>query len=335
MAIRGSLVGVSIVFVLIGTSCSAGSSPSSSNGGSSPDSAKNSTVVTEAPSVQAASPTSAAPAKPTHGIVVATEDTGVVEVGMIDPVDGSYEVENTFEIGDFAKGPNEPSTDTALEFHKLVSPDRSRIMAQRNVNGDFHTGWITADGKFIDVTAATMGQRTDFSGPISTAGLGFDGKGNFYYKVQKDGATEVWALPPGATSGQKLVLTTDLLTRYLFDYDGTLQFNPEDSCANITAYSWLGDSYLHSDGRQIYLTPRNSESLGNCDAGERPLLPTTNTASVADPVASPDGSQVAFIYENGGSGPAIYIVDIDGKAAPRKLDRVEWPGPSTHLVDWK
>lgn len=335
MAMRASLVGMSFVFLLIGTSCSSGASLSSSNGGSSPDSAKTSAVATEAPSVQAASPTSAAPAKPTHGIVVATEDAGVVEVGMIDPADGSYKVENTFEIGDFAKGPNEPSTDTALEFHKLVSPDRGRIMAQRNVNGDFHTGWITADGNFVDVTAATMGQRTDFSGPISSTGLGFDGKGNFYYKVVKDGATEVWALPAGATSGQKLVLTTDLLTRYLFDYDGTMQFNPEDSCANITAYSWLGDSYLHSDGRQIYLTPRNSESLGNCDAGERPLLPTTNTASVADPVASPDGSQVAFIYENGDSGRAIYIVDVNGKAEPRKIDHVEWPGPSTHLVDWK
>lgn len=335
MAIRGSLLGVSIVFLLIGTSCSAGSSPSSSNGGLSSDSAKTSTVVTSAPSEQAASPTSAAPTKPTRGIVVATEDAGVVEIGMIDPADGSYKVENTFEIGDFAKGVNEPSTDSALEFHKLVSPDRNRIMAHRNVNGDFHTGWITADGEFVDVTAATMGQRTDFSGPISSTGLGFDGKGSFYYKVEKDGATEVWALPPGATSGQKLVLTTDLLTRYLFDYDGTLQFNPEDSCANITAYSWLGDSYLHSDGQQIYLTPRNSDSLGGCGSGGRPLLPTTNTASVAEPVASPEGNQVAFTYENGGSGRAIYIVDINGKASPRKLDKVEWPGPSTHLVDWK
>jgi len=257
-----------------------------------------------------------------------------MEIGMINPADGSYTVENTFNIGDFARGPNEPSADSALEFHKLLSPDRTRIMAQRKVNGDFHTGWITADGQFVDVTAATMGQRTDFSGPVSSSGLGFDGKGSFYYSVHKDGVTEVWALPPGATTGQTLILTTDLLTRYLFDYDGTLQFTPADSCAMITAYSWLGDSYLHSDGKQIYLAPRMSESIGGCGSGGRPLLPAANTALVSDPVASPDGKQVAFIYEDSNLSRAIYIIDVDDAGGFRKLDNIDWPDESANLVDW-
>jgi hypothetical protein len=268
-----------------------------------------------------------------HGILVASEDAGIVEIGMISPDDGSYAVENKFDTGDFAKGVNEPDVTSAIGFGMVVAPDRTRIMAQRNVNGDFHTGWLTADGAFVDVTAATLGQRNDFSGPISSFGVGFNHQGNFHYGVRKDRQTEIWSLPPGQTTGQTLVDTVELLTVYRFDADGALQFAAGDTCDGFQASSWMGDWYLYSTGTQIFRAPR-VPLTGPCHAKGQPLLPGTNTASVSDPVASPDLRDVAFVYENAGSTRSIYIVSADGSGQPRKIDHVEWPGKSAHLVGW-
>ena len=277
--------------------------------------------------------TSAVPARPTSGIVVASEEDGVVEIGMIDLTDGSYAVENTFEIGDFAKGPNEPDVTTAVGFSMVVAPERDRVMAQKKVDGDFHTGWITADGDFVDVTAATMGERTDFSGPVSSFGVGFNRQGVFHYGRRTESGIEVWALPAGQTTGANLVTTVDLLTVYRFGYDGDLQFALGATCDDFAAYSWMGDWYLNSDGSQIYRGPRIPQA-GPCGAEGQPLLPETNTAPVSDPVASPDLSEVAFIYTNADETRSIYVVAADGSGEPRKIDNVEWPSKEAHLVGW-
>ncbi len=252
---------------------------------------------------------------------------------MIDPADGSYAVENTFDVGDFAKGPTEPDVTSAVGFSMVVAPDRTRVMAQRKVDGDFHTGWLTAKGDFVDVTAATMGERSDFSGPVSSFGLGFNRQGNFHYGVDKGGVTEVWSLPPGQTTGQKLIANIALLTRYRFGYDGTLQFALGDTCDGFAAYSWMGDWYLHSDGTQIYRAPR-TPAAGPCGVDGQPLLPRTNTARVSDPVASPDLSEVAFIYTNADATRSIYVIAADGSGQPRKIDKVKWPSQSANLVGW-
>ena len=280
-----------------------------------------------------ANATSAAPSVPTHGIVVATEDAGIVEVGVINPDDGSYAVENKFEIGDFAKGPNEPDVTSAIGFSMVLAPDRTRIMAQRKVDGDFHTGWITANGDFVDVTAATLGQRSDFSGPISSFGVGFNSQGSFFYGVRKDGGTEIWSLPPGQTTGQTLVDTVDLLTTYRFGADGDLQFALQETCDDFRASSWMGTWYLYSSGTQIFRAPRVPQA-GPCHVDGQPLLPSTNSAPVFDPVASPDLSKVAFTYQNPDSTRAIYIVAADGSGQPQKLSHVQLPSDSTHLVGW-
>jgi hypothetical protein len=302
-------------------------------GGSAPAPSSASHNAAESPNNSSEVTTSAAPSKPTHGILVATEDAGIVEIGMINPDDGAYAVENSFETGDFAKGPNEPDVTSAIGFSMVVAPDRTKIMAQRAINGDYHTGWINADGTFVDVTAATLGQRNDFSGPISSFGVGFNRQGNFHYGVTKDGQTEIWSLPPGQTTGQKLLDTVDLLTVYRFDADGVLQFALQDTCDDFRASSWMGDWYLYSSGTQIFRAPRVPQA-GPCHVEGQPLLPDTNTASVSDPVASPDLRHVAFVYENSDSTRSIYIVSADGSSQPRKIDHVQWPSNSTHLVGW-
>lgn len=64
------------------------------------------------------------------------------------------------------------------------------------------------------------------------------------------------------------------------------------------------------------------------------MLPETNTALVSDPVGSPDLSEVAFIYTNADDTRSIYVVSADGSGQPRKIDTVEWPSESAHLVGW-
>lgn len=272
-------------------------------------------------------------AKPTHGLIVVSEDGGIVEVGMIDPSNGSYAVENHFDIGDFARGVNEAGFSTAVQFGMRISPDRTRAMAQREVNGDSHVGWVTADGQFVDVTAATVGERSDFSGPVSSSGVGFNNKGDFFYAIRKGDMTEVWSLPAGQTTGQTLVRSLDLLTTYRLGADGTFELAFDDTCDDFSAYSWMGDSYLKSDGTQIYRAPR-APSAGPCGKDGQPLLPTTNTADVSDPVASPDLTEVAFVYENADSTRSIYVVPADGGGQPRKIENIDWPSASATLVGW-
>jgi len=272
-------------------------------------------------------------AKPTHGLIVVSEDAGIAEVGMIDPSNGSYAVENRFNIGDFARGVNEAGFGSAVEFGMRVSPDRARAMAQREVNGDSHVGWVTADGQFVDVTAATLGERSDFSGPVSSSGVGFNNRGDFFYAVRKGDLTEVWSLPAGQTTGQTLVRSLDMLTTYRLGADGNFELAFDDTCDDFSAYSWMGDWYLKSGGAQIYRAPR-TPAAGACALDGQPLLPATNTAAVSDPVPSPDLSEVAFIYENGDSTRSIYVIAADGGGQPRKIENIEWPSESTTLVGW-
>lgn len=252
---------------------------------------------------------------------------------MIDPSDGSYLVENTFDVGDFAKGPNEPTVTDAIGFSMVVSPDRTRVMAQQKVNGDFHSGWITADGEFVDITDATLGQRSDFSGPVSTFGVGFNRQGNYHYGVRNGDVTELWSLPSDQTTGQTKIAEIGLLTRYRFDYEGAFQFALGTSCDDFSATSWAGDSYLYSDGTQIYRAARTVPDAEEC-ADPQPLLPETNSAKVSDPVASPDLSEIAFVYTNQDSSRSIYVIAADGSGTPRKIDTVEWPSESARLVGW-
>lgn len=272
-------------------------------------------------------------AKPTHGLIVVSEDAGIVEIGMIDPSNGSYAVENRFNIGDFARGVNEPGFSSAVEFGMRVSPDRTRAMAQREVNGDSHTGWVTADGQFVDVTAATRGERNDFGGPINSSGVGFNNKGDFFYAVRNGDMTEVWSLPAGQTTGQTLVRSLDMLTTYRLGADGNFELAFDDTCDDFDAYSWMGDWYLKSDGSQIYRAAR-TPTVGTCGEDGQPLLPATNTAAVSDPVANPDLSEVAFVYENPDSTRSIYVVSPDGGSQPRKIENIEWPSESATLVGW-
>ena len=320
--LRSVVVAASATVVLVSACGGPSPAPSAPSGTSAVDAAGSPAATT---SVQ--------PAKPTAGIVVATEQAGVIEIGMIDPANGSYAVENTFDVGDFAKGVNEPDIASAIGFSMVVAPDRARVMAQREVNGDWHTGWLTADGEFVDVTAATQGERTDFSGPVSSFGVGFNTKGDFAYGVNNGDAIEIWSLPNGRTTEPVLLTTVDMLTRYQFGADGNLEFALSDPCDDFSAYSWMGDWILYSDGTQIYRAPR-IPAVGECGSKGQPLLPETNTARVSDPVASPDLREVAFIYTNADGSRAIYIVAADGSSKPRKIDNVQWPDSTAHLVGW-
>ncbi|MGW5455729.1 hypothetical protein [Nocardia sp. NPDC003979] len=61
------------------------------------------------------------------------------------------------------------------------------------------------------------------------------------------------------------------------------------------------------------------------------LLPKTNTAKVFNPVTSPNGRRVAFMYRNTDNSFSLYTVGVDG-GTPEKLAAM--PGQGV-LIGWR
>lgn len=271
---------------------------------------------------------------PAHGLIVAWENygTGMLEIGLVDPATGRYTRENRFHTGTPAKGVNVPDLSSSLQFQKMVSPDRTRVLVSRSVDGDGHAGWLDTTGAFTDVTAAILGKRSDFSGPVSSGSEGFDAHGRFYYTVETTGAKQVFAVEPGTTSNPTLVYSTSgLFPRRVINRDGVIDY--EAPRCLLDADAWIGGSFLESTGTQIDRIDLDP-SGESCITPGTPLLPSGNSARVSSPVPSPDGTQVAFVYENRDRSRAIYVVDADGGGNARKIDPVQWPDESARLVGW-
>jgi hypothetical protein len=247
--------------------------------------------------------------------------------GFIDPNSGQYSEAVTFTIP--ATGSVQGSSSQAL----AASPDLTKLAVTSMTNGQSAAGWIDSSGQFTAVT--TSAAPGPFGGnPPSYSAIGFDGAGNYYYKQNSQGAmyTEVYEVPAGSTSNaRKLTLTPPGAADRgaALNSDGSLLFG----CENMTG-NWLDANTMVmaiAPGTQIAKIALAGRQNGGCPitpaSNEVPLLPTTNTAAVHDPVANSNGTKVAFFYDDPDkvkhNFPTVYIVGTDGKSQPTLVNLSE------------
>ncbi|MFC4128110.1 hypothetical protein [Nocardia rhizosphaerae] len=276
------------------------------------------------------------PQPPAHGLIFAqyAQNPQALVIEIVDPSTGNRGTLARFPGATLLGGLHQPGLDSELGFRTLVSPDLTKVLVNRKIDGDLHAGWLDRAGAFTDVTAAVQGPKTDFSGPITGNGYGFDGRGRFYYSHQIGEQTQILAFEAGAVRDGTVVHTvggTGLIPRPLLTASGDLDFDVADGCSVISAQTWAGERYVFAKGSQLSRSTENSSrAIGSC-GGWLDLLPATNRAKVLNPVASPDGSRIAFMYRNTDGNFSLYTVGIDG-GTPEKLAVA--PGQGT-LVGWR
>ncbi|MGH3967827.1 MAG: DUF2510 domain-containing protein, partial [Mycobacterium sp.] len=214
-----------------------------------------------------------------------------IKFGFIDPSSGEYSEAASFNCGnDYGCT---PLWSTAL----AASPDLKRLAITKQVSGQgaglFHAGWIDTGGKFTDVTVAAA-DPGPFGGDLpSYKSIGFDGSGNLYYSSRAP-LGDIYKLPAGSTTNAQK-LGEDHNTPPFLDYDGTMVF-PETDCGS--QLSWMGPDHLvEAANGKIFKGDAVKLPTGCFESKNLvPLLPSTNTANVYNPVSNRDGTQVAFKY---------------------------------------
>jgi hypothetical protein len=320
---------VSAPVIVLASGCSS-SGPSSSPSGQEPAShqaAPGSAAADQTPTPDASAHVAPSPVKVTSGILALSWLGNKWIYGFIDPNSGQYSEAVTFTV---------PANATAqgIPFRALAgSPDLTKFAVTSMVNGQTMAGWIDSGGHFTAVTTAAAGGA--FGGiPPSYTAIGFDGAGNFYYKMNSQGAmyTEVYEVSAGSTSNaQKLTVTPPVAADRgaALNADGSLLFG----CDNMTG-NWLDANtrvMAVAPGTQIAKVAVAGREKGGCPItpgnNEVTLLPATNTAIVHDPVANSDGTKVAFFYDDPDRVKhnflTLYIVGTDGKSQPAVVNLSE------------
>jgi hypothetical protein len=320
---------VSVPVIVLAGGCSS-SGPSNSPSEQQPTShqaAPDSAGTDQTSTPNASASTAPSPAKVTSGILALSSIGNKRIYGFIDPDSGQYSEAVTFTIPTNA-------TEQATSFEALAaSPDLTKFAVTSMVNGQSAAGWIDSSGQFTAVTASVAGGP--FGGnPPSYSAIGFDGAGNYYYQQNSQGAmyTDAYEVSAGSTSdAQKLTVTPPAAADHgaALNSDGSLLFG----CENMTG-NWLDANtrvMAIAPGTQIAKVALAGRENGGCPiapaSNEVTLLPTTNTAMVHNPVASPDGSKVAFFYDDPDrvthNIPTVYIVGTDGKSQPTLVNLSE------------
>ncbi|WP_327145371.1 hypothetical protein [Nocardia sp. NBC_01327] len=261
--------------------------------------------------------TSAAAPQATSGILtqifVGTGSVGHMNYGFIDPSSGKYSQVASFDVSACS---NTCDSGNVLS----ASPDLKRFAFTKKVDGHDSAGWIDAGGTFTNVTPAAAlgpfgGTQPDFES------IGFDGAGNFYYRQPATPVDNYYEIPAGSTSNPQAVGHGHLGGPYL-NYDGTIVF-PTADCGTLI---WLGGPTKVIDAKdtQVYRSDVVKDPATNCftASNRTPLLPTTNTAGISNPVSNHDGTQIAFKYlDTQGTGQtSVYVVTVDGSSPPKKVD---------------
>jgi hypothetical protein len=269
----------------------------------------------------------ASPGAVKSGILALTSVGNKRTYSFIDPNSGRYSEAVTFIIP--TTGSVQPATYPAL----AASPDLTKFAVSSTINGQLMAGWIDSNGQFTAVTTPAAGGA--FSGnPPSYSPVGFDVAGNYYYEKNSQGAmhTEVYKVPAGSTSNaQQLTLNPPGAADQggvALNADGSLLFG----CSNMDG-SWLNADtrvMVIAPGTQIAKIPLGpaSAATGRCpylpSTNEVPLLPATNTAQVHDPVPNPDGTKVAFLYDDPDrvhhNFVTVYVVGTEGNNQPTKVN---------------
>jgi len=246
------------------------------------------------------------PAPPPSGIVVVSfEEPSSPVVGFIDPSSGRYLQGATLNIAPRSFGP-------ADRRSIRLAPDWSRFAISRQVGDVLHAGWVDPQARFTDVTESA-------SGSTSFEALGFDAMGNFFYRADGDRAA-IFRVPSGQTSAAVPVGYLPAVENTVFQRDGSGRLVDVSACPTFAA-DWITPTdYVHvsADGTQLFRT-NIGDTPGLVDCGApvgTPLLPPGDRAQVSNPVASPDGTTVAYLRND----TELWTVDATGQAPPTRVN---------------
>ena len=251
---------------------------------------------------QGGPPISTPPSPPVASgiVVVSVEDAASPVIGFIDPSSGNYTQGPTLNVSPQSFGVSDGG-DIRL------APDWSRYAVTRQVGDVGHAGWVDRHGKFTDVN-------------VASDAIGFDGLGNFFYRVEENDQSSIYVLPNGQTSGGEPAPYLPSGDGIVFKRDGTGRLFDLSSCPTFAAHWLTPTEYLHvsTDGMQIFRTNvAETPGLRDCDSPlGTALLRADNTSPVSSPVASPDGTRVAYLRDGG----ELWIVDGKDGGNPTRVN---------------
>jgi hypothetical protein len=338
-SLRSALI-VSAAALLVATACSSGGSAPTPNGGAASTSPTSGGATAASPTSGGAAPSTLSGPQVTSGILTVdtVNTTGKRTYGFIDPSSGTYSAVSTFG--------SKPANDTVMNPTLAVSPDVTKLAVTRGVNA----GWVDTGGTFTNATPNAAA-----SPELSVFSVGFDGKGNFYYRQEVDNShSDVYEVAAGSTTNTQKVRSNVGRDAWAFpwiDYDGSMQFGCKPVPAvfnNRAIVSWLGpNAIVH-----LYASNIAKEAVAGHDqkgclqlGDETQLLSQGDTLPVQDAVGSPDGTKVAFTSPgtqaarmSGHAGLGLYLVPADGS---RQMTQLNLPTQTSQqtgtmtLLAWK
>lgn len=296
-----------IVFV---TAC--GSTQSTTT--DAPTAAAAETSVTSAPTTTAVSSTSTTADTPS-GIVAWLSDDYTVELKLIDPDTGAVTPWRTFDakaaglglfgLETFVRILALPSGMGRSVGRYCFSQDYSCVTASSNG----HVGWITADGKFVDVTALVSPPQSDFADAPDDSSPVFGKDGMFYWwdrLARKFKRVDPSQLDPAGletVSGNEVMDALGVAgvvggtDRYLSE---GMYKSDKGLFADWGFSDWIdGETYLADrlgSGNPMSIV-RGSTTPDPKEWQRTPVLPESQRHNW-NPIASPDGERIAFFSRN-------------------------------------
>ncbi|MCA1007423.1 hypothetical protein LCL87_17030 [Rhodococcus hoagii] len=261
------------------------------------------------------------------------------EIGLIDPINGNYRT-----LGEF-DGAAKSISSYGLGHTIAMSPDFTKIAANKAVNSVMHPGWYDMDGYFADLTPELSSD--EFGTDESASVIGFDANGRIYWTRESRASVggsisggvsttveEVYrADPDNLSASRETVPVSDINGNLYRDFSGSLSWEDTaryPSCRNSVYSTLAPDTYFevegasHNDpaqivGTQIYRDSlKNLPAIGSCGSRSEqavPLLPDTSSLQVTQPIPNHDGSKVAFFSTDG----TLYTVDGYGRDRPTRV----------------
>lgn len=261
-----------------------------------------------------------------------------ISILCFDPATGATRTISTFPLNKMPSGATLSGFATRNGWNGITfwfDQDYTKIAVkyQIDANGDQHAGWIDQNGSFFDVTEAVgMARKSEFDGRVDQEPMGFTKDGMF---VIKDYGSELSHRPKNTKV-------------YSVPID---DIRPETVIEGST-FETVGGSYYTTDqlddGR--FLAVKDEACYVVSPDGTGRLLASTESRKSWSAVASPDGTQAAFISKPkvGEEAPDIFIVPIDGGDPVRAANHDSFSfkmglyqmsmmqyGGNTELVGWR
>lgn len=227
-----------------------------------------------------------------------------------------------YVINPDGSGITQLTSGTDTDLSPAWSPDRSRIVFARGVNGVYNIYVMNADGSnVVKLTTTSIGYSNPAWSPDGAKILfqGSDASYNSHiYVMNADGSgiTQLTTIgegdndPDWSPDGAKIVFSND--DRYAGAGAGIYLMNSDGSglskLTDPTPYTDYGPSWS-PDGTKIAFMRDVNIYVINADGSGQNQITNNNYLPDAFPDWSPDGSKIVFSRYNEGN---IYIMNLDG-----------------------